>query len=228
MKQAITLRKELMQETKERLKTSINEETMLIQMYQTVRELEHTINNLMIKLKNWFSCYLPEIYTTKTQQEALDIILSDSIEESKQKLNLKDSIGTINRTGYEQTIKFAKSIQTLIKTKELIEEQIEETTTKIAPSICNEISGKTLAQLLTKVGTIKRLANMPSSAIQLLGAEKALFRHLQNNRNNPPKYGLLAGEVQAKTPKERAKKTKQLSAKVTLAARKDYYGTNKT
>lgn len=94
----------------------------------------------------------------------------------------------------------------------------------IAPNF-SEAAGPTLAaKLLAKAGSLKRLAMMPSSTIQVLGAEKALFRHLKSGAK-PPKHGLILQHPLLRKAKkeERGKAAKSLSAKLSIAARKDYF-----
>ena len=75
MKDLQTLRKELMGETKQKLKEAIGEEAVLFQEYHALDELSKTINKLSVKLTEWFSSYVPEITKLETQEEILKLIL---------------------------------------------------------------------------------------------------------------------------------------------------------
>jgi len=81
------------------------------------------------------------------------------------------------------------------------------------------------ARLIAKAGSLKRLASLSSSTIQILGAEKALFRTLKTGAN-PPKHGLLFQHpVIHSAPKwQRGKLARAISAKAAIAARVDLYG----
>ena len=88
-----------------------------------------------------------------------------------------------------------------------------------------KIAGTLLgARILHHAGSLKRLAELPSSTIQLLGAEKALFRHLRTGAK-PPRFGILfAHENIAKAPeKERGKTARRLANKIAIAAKQDYF-----
>jgi nucleolar protein 56 len=91
------------------------------------------------------------------------------------------------------------------------------------------------ARLLAQAGGLERLAKMPSSTIQLLGAEKALFRALKEMRNQRgrapsgdakvPRFGIIFThpDISGAPNEQRGKIARLLSAKVTIAARMDFY-----
>ncbi len=82
------------------------------------------------------------------------------------------------------------------------------------------------AKLLGEAGSMKRLAVLPSSTIQLFGAEKALFRHLKNRQVKPPKHGFIfMHPLVQKTPrKNKGKMARALAGKLAIAAREDFFG----
>ena len=60
----------------------------------------------------------------------------------------------------------------------------------VAPSLASLIGDVVGARLISHAGSLTKLAKYPASTVQILGAEKALFRALKT-RGNTPKYGLL-------------------------------------
>jgi nucleolar protein 56 len=83
--------------------------------------------------------------------------------------------------------------------------------------------------LLVLAGSLERLAKMPSSSIQLLGAEKSLFKFLKSKEKvRPPRFGLLYLHPDISTNKRelQGKVARLLSSKLTLAARADFYTKN--
>jgi nucleolar protein 56 len=80
------------------------------------------------------------------------------------------------------------------------------------------------AKLISAAGGLEKLAKMASSTIQLLGAEKALFRHLRG-KGRPPKYGLLYVHplIQQASPKLRGRVARTLASKLAIAVRIDHY-----
>jgi len=88
-------------------------------------------------------------------------------------------------------------------------------TSKVAGAILS-------AKLLEKAGSLKKLAEMPSSKIQLLGAEKALFRHLRENKS-PPKHGAVSMHESVTTAENKGKAARQLANAISKAVKVDYY-----
>ena len=80
------------------------------------------------------------------------------------------------------------------------------------------------AKLISHAGGLKRLATYPSSTVQIMGAEKALFRHLKSG-DRPPKYGLIYRHPQIRGAKwwNRGKIARMLASKISLACRKDIF-----
>ncbi len=101
---------------------------------------------------------------------------------------------------------------------------VESQMKKVAPNVA-EVAGATIgARLMAKAGGLDRLAVLPASTIQILGAEKALFRSLRTGAR-PPKHGILFQHQAVHTaPKwQRGKIARTLANKIAIAARVDYY-----
>ncbi len=95
---------------------------------------------------------------------------------------------------------------------------------EIAPNI-KELAGPLLgARLIAKAGGLKKMAELPASTIQVLGAEKALFRHLTKG-TRPPKHGILFQHPWVRNAKrwQRGKIARSLAAKLAIAAKEDYF-----
>ncbi len=93
---------------------------------------------------------------------------------------------------------------------------------RIAPELVKVLGEKLAAELITIAGSLKKLAFMASSKIQILGAEASLFRHLRLG-SKPPKHGIIAKHNSVKNSKNKGKASRQLSSKVSIAAKKDYF-----
>lgn len=101
---------------------------------------------------------------------------------------------------------------------------VESQMKKVAPNVA-EVAGATIgARLMAKAGGLDRMAVLPASTIQILGAEKALFRSLRTGAR-PPKHGILFQHQAVHTaPKwQRGKIARTLANKIAIAARVDYY-----
>lgn len=77
---------------------------------------------------------------------------------------------------------------TTLKSKQ--EVFLKERMTSVAPNLTALIGEKVGAKMIAQAGSLTNLAKYPASTIQILGAEKALFRALKT-KSATPKYGLL-------------------------------------
>jgi nucleolar protein 56 len=119
---------------------------------------------------------------------------------------------------------FASRIIDLYQLRKNIEKYIDNVLKEIAPNM-REIAGPILtAKLIAKAGGLDKLARMPSSTIQLIGAEKALFRHL-HGRGNSPRFGYIFMHSLIQNAPERLKGriARVLSSKLSIAVKMDYY-----
>lgn len=97
----------------------------------------------------------------------------------------------------------------------------------IAPNLTVLVGELVGARLITHAGSLINLAKHPASTVQILGAEKALFRALKT-RHDTPKYGLIyhAQLIGQSAPKIKGKMSRMLAAKSALACRVDALGEN--
>lgn len=95
---------------------------------------------------------------------------------------------------------------------------------RVAPNITALLGESVGARLLTHAGGLGNLAKLPASTIQILGAEKALFRALKK-KGSTPKYGLLfnSSYIGKADSGEKGKISRMLSNKCAMAARLDCY-----
>lgn len=102
---------------------------------------------------------------------------------------------------------------------------VERTAPQVAPNL-SALAGPVLAaRLIGLAGGLEALAKSPSSTVQVLGAEDALFAHLQGSAD-PPKHGIIFTHeyVNGTRPEERGSAARALAGKLTIAARVDHYG----
>ncbi len=127
----------------------------------------------------------------------------------------------------EQIQNLASHLLSLYGYRPELESYIAATAREVAPNL-SEVAGPVLAaKLIEKAGSVRKLAMMPSGTIQLLGAEKALFR-AKRSRSKPPKHGLIFQHpyVHPKPRKLRGKASRSLAAKLAIAARADAFTGN--
>merc|ERR1712127_168499 len=95
----------------------------------------------------------------------------------------------------------------------------------IAPNLTIMVGELVGARLIAHAGSLMNLAKAPASTVQILGAEKALFRALKT-KHDTPKYGLIshASLIGQSAPKNKGKISRVLAAKSSLSVRQDALG----
>jgi nucleolar protein 56 len=119
---------------------------------------------------------------------------------------------------------FAESIERLSEQRKKIAGAIELEMRDVAPNL-SSLAGELLgARLIARAGGLESLARMPASKIQVMGASKALFKHLQFGAK-PPKHGLIFQHplVRGSPLSNRGKIARTMAAKLAIAARLDFY-----
>ena len=139
----------------------------------------------------------------------------------------KKSMGSdVGEAALDEIKLLALNALNLKEERDMILKFIEKEMQAIAPNF-SKLAGELLAaRLLAEAGGLKKLALMPSSTIQILGAEKALFRHLKNRNAKPPKHGfILMHPMVQKVPRgKKGKMARALAGKLAIAAKGDYFG----
>ena len=119
-------------------------------------------------------------------------------------------------------------LKSVLSLKAKLDSYIEAEMLKFAPNTA-KVAGAILgAKLIQMAGSLEKLAKLPASTIQVLGAEKALFRHLRKG-TKPPKHGVILQHQLMKkvNPKNRGKVARTLAAKIAIAAKVDFYSKGK-
>ncbi len=218
----IKLREINLRETKQKIKDSVTEDLLLIQAVHAYDELVKAESRLLNVLKEWYGYYFPELIE---KESFLDLISEDKNNLMK-KFNIKETSGAdFKKDDLNQILDFGKKIIELKDLRNNIEKYIEDKINIMAPELSKTATPIIGAKLIEKAGSLKHLAELPSSTVQVLGAEKALFRHLRQ-KTKSPKYGVIFSHpdiVKCKT-EERGKTARKLAASISIAARKDYFG----
>jgi nucleolar protein 56 len=118
----------------------------------------------------------------------------------------------------------ASTLLGLFRTRNCIDKYIKEIMHQLAPNLTDTAGHLLGARLLCIAGSLERLACLPSSTIQVLGANNALFKHLRGKATSP-KHGVIFRHPYVNTaPKwQRGKIARAVASKISLAARYDYY-----
>jgi nucleolar protein 56 len=222
----LTLRNKAMRETKLAIAASVNEDNLITQTMSAIEELDKGSNTLVKRLREWFELYSPEFSKAIGDNEAFTRkILEKSKEEQLADLGLDSSMGAhLSHQDVENMLAFARSIKIMFEERDRLEKYLEGIMKKYCPNV-TELAGATIAaRLLREAGSLKRLAMIQASTIQLYGAEKALFRHLKTGAR-PPKHGFIVNHplVSKAGKQDKGKVARALADKISIAARVDYF-----
>lgn len=213
-------------------KSSQEEDKLLIQAINSVDDIDESISKLVERIRDWYTIYFPEMDTISNNETYIKLIAeSKNREDILENFNehfaeeIEESTGAdIEEDDLLMLKSFAESIYSLQKSRRELETYIDSKMEAIAPNL-RDLLGSTLgAKLIAHIGSIKRLATYPASVIQIMGAEKAIFRHLKTGER-PPKHGLIFQHPSVRGAKwwNRGKIARNLALKITLAVRKDVF-----
>ena len=213
-------------------KSSQEEDKLLIQAINSVDDIDESISKLVERIRDWYTIYFPEMDTISNNETYIKLIAEsenreDILENFMEHFSeeIEESTGAdIEEDDLLMLKSFAESIYSLQKSRKELETYIDTKMEAIAPNL-RDLLGSTLgAKLIAHIGSIKRLATYPASVIQIMGAEKAIFRHLKTGER-PPKHGLIFQHPSVRGAKwwNRGKIARNLALKITLAVRKDVF-----
>ena len=212
------------------VKSSVGPDVHLGQAVRAYSDLVFTNNMLSERLREWYGLHFPELENVVTGAAYSKLISEDGSRDAVlAKLALKmDSIGSdVEPMDLESIRLLAKVLHESQSSRDDIENYIDLRMRQVAPNIC-ALAGPVIgARLIMHAGSLQRLASMPAGTIQLLGAEKAMFRHLKEG-SKPPKHGILFTHPMVRNSPgwQRGAISRALAAKLCLAARADAYTRN--
>lgn len=181
------------------LKALTTAEMDLLQAVEALDDLNQSVNLLDERLYEWSRLHRDEIAHGKDLAEALkeDKIMGE----------------------------MANAILHLRKSRLGLENEVAEAAARMAPNLSGLAGSVLAARLISRAGGLKHLSEMPSSAIQVMGAEKSLFKHLKGNAPSP-KHGLIYRHpaISGAPKRLRGKISRALAGKLAIAARLDFYG----
>ncbi|MEW5997139.1 MAG: hypothetical protein AB1657_06150 [Candidatus Micrarchaeota archaeon] len=214
-------------------------DVMLAQLSRTVEELEGVANLMGEKLEEMYSLYFPEL-KTNDRKSYIAVVLNfdrDSPDPSSiaqhvgqgKALDICEKAkisagGKLQQKDVEKIRELARGIEGVYALMESYEEYTNELAKEVCPNIEYMVGGKLAGKLVALAGSLNKLSLMPAGTIQVLGAEKALFKHLKNRKGvAPPKHGVLFQypAISQSPKKARGKIARALAAKLSIAAKAD-------
>lgn len=217
-------------------------DTMVIQAVCLLDDIDKELNNYIMRAREWYGWHFPElgrivtdnILYVKTmliigqRQNTVSCDLSDILSEDIEK-RVKDAAETsmgseISEYDAEHMQSLCKEILELHQYRANLNSYLNARMMALAPNLSILVGEIIGARLISKAGSLTNLAKHPASTLQILGAEKALFRALKTKKNTP-KYGLIYHSqlVGQSSNKNKGKISRMLAAKASLATRFDAF-----
>ncbi len=186
---------------------------MIIQAISLSDQLDKDLNTFSMRCREWYGWHFPELYklvpdahqyarlavligdrTTLTDDSVADMqeILDDDETRAKNVLDAaRASMGSdISEVDLINISNFAERVVRLADYRQSLRRYLVEKMNIVAPNLAALIGETIAARLISHAGSLTNLAKYPASTVQILGAEKALFRALKT-KGNTPKYGLI-------------------------------------
>lgn len=214
--------------TKEEL-AEVDREKHLVKAVKMLDCTEKSISKKEERFKDWYSLHFPELINEIEDIDTLAKILDSGV--NKSDLNSFSELAE-NSKGAEMTEKEEKIIKQVLKgiksdldTRKELENYIEDLVKDEMPNLDKILGTFLAAKIIALAGGLDEMAKKPASTIQMLGAEKALFRHMRGNGQSP-KHGVLFEHeyVNQLSESKRGKMARFIANKAVMAARLDNFG----
>jgi len=216
---------------------------LVAQAVSCIDEVEKMLNVLASRLREWYGVHFPELSNAiKDHEDFIKALTTIGHRDNVKKAEVLERLGPLKdkvlkvleggpslganvlQKDIEVIREVAATALKLYELNERLRKYVEEVMGEVAPNM-KELVGPVLgARLIALAGGLERLAKLPASTIQLLGAEKALFRALRTG-TKPPKHGIIFQypEVHRSPKWQRGKIARALAGKIAIAARVDYF-----
>lgn len=218
-------------------------DTMIIQAIALLDELDKELNTYSMRCREWYGWHFPELSKIITDNQhfakavkkmgfrtnAATTDFSDVLEEDVEtdvKAAAEVSMGTeVSEQDIENIKELCDQVISIATYRTELYDYLRNRMNAIAPNLTCMVGELVGARLIAHAGSLMSLAKHPASTVQILGAEKALFRALKT-KHDTPKYGLIyhASLVGQAAPKHKGKISRVLAAKTSLSARMDALG----
>lgn len=212
-----------------KLRTSepIPRDRNLVHAIRNLDDLIETTNLLNERLHEWYGMHFPELSDIAKDDRYASLISDLGDRESiirELELDISSIGADLNDEDLSAIQRLARTIVDIYHEKEMTEAYVSEIATETAPNMCALIDAPLAARLISLSGGLTRLSSLPSSTVQLLGAEKAMFRHLRSGKR-PPKHGIIYQhpDVHRSPYWQRGKIARALAGKILIAAKIDAY-----
>jgi nucleolar protein 56 len=215
-----------------------------VQAVRAIDDLDKTLNLFAGRIREWYGLHIPEldrlvekhdtyirlvsslgVRKNFTAEKLVELGLPQDRSEQIAEAAGRSMGADIEEEDLAWLKSFCNDVGELFKFRDKAEAYVEGVMKTTAPNMTAVIGPVLAARLLSLAGGLENLAKMPSSTLQVLGAEKALFRSLKTGAR-PPKHGIIFqyASIHQAPRWQRGKIARVLAGKLSIAARIDAYG----
>lgn len=234
--------------SRSKVKFNVNRvDNMIIQSIALLDQIDKDLNTFAMRCREWYSWHFPELYAIV--QDNITFARLVTVIQDKAKLSaahiprvqevvggdlqLAEAIMTAAKTsmGMEiseidlgSVVQFAERVASLAAYRLKLHQYLRDKMKQVAPNLAALIGEMVGARLIAHAGSLTALAKYPASTVQILGAEKALFRALKQ-RQNTPKYGHIfhSSFIGKASSKNKGRISRYLANKCSIASRLDCF-----
>ncbi|GJR35622.1 nucleolar protein 56-like protein [Tanacetum coccineum] len=235
-----------------KVKFNVNRvDNMVIQAIFLLDTLDKDVNSFSMRVREWYSWHFPELVKivndnylyaklakyiddkkelSEDKLEGLIEILGDEDKAREILVAAKASMGQeLSPIDLINVKMFAQRVMDLAEYRKKLYDYLVSKMNDIAPNLAALIGEVVGARLISHAGSLTNLAKCPSSTLQILGAEKALFRALKT-KGNTPKYGLIfhSSFIGRASAKNKGRMARYLANKCSIASRIDCFSESST
>ena len=215
-------------------------DVMIVQAIGLLDDLDKELNTYAMRVKEWYGWHFPEMAKILNDNLAYaKVVLKMGMRETWESTNLAEilpeeieaavktaadrSMGTeITQEDLENIQNLAEQVVQFTEYRQQLASYLTARMKAIAPNLTALVGDLVGARLIAHAGSLMNLSKSPASTIQILGAEKALFRALKT-KHDTPKYGLIyhASLIGQASGRNKGKMARVLAAKAALGLRVD-------
>lgn len=228
--------------------TSTQKDALVKQAIDTIVDIDKSTNIFITRLREWYGLHFPEL-TDKlipNNHQFCEFVAKIGSREQLTKEKLQSNLnysdkkadfifekanrsmgGMLEKEDLYSIQKLAEKILDQYSYRDYLENYIDKTTEIITPNLKAVLGSNITAKFISLAGSLEKLAMLPSSTIQVLGAEKALFKALRSH-SDTPKYGILFqwNKIRGEKSHLRGKISRMVAGKISILAKVDYYKGN--
>lgn len=218
-------------------------DVMVIESINLLEDLDKDINLHVMRLKEWYGFHFPEleeifpnnldyvkgVLTIGNRQDVEKVAEKDKffenekIEEAVQRA--KNSMGTeLMQVDVVKVMAEARSVLRMYEYRDELNSYLKARIRKLAPNLVVLVGETVAAKLIAKAGSLLSLSKLPSSTLQIMGAEKSLLNAIKNKQDTP-KYGYIYNSpiVSQASAHLKGKIARSLASKASLSAKIDAF-----